>query len=118
MKVNQTSPDAAAFTPAVAVTGNGTVGVSYYDFRANDNATGVPTDVWLTHSHDGGATWAEQQVGGPFDMEKAPVARGYFVGDYEGLTAIGNTDFLAFFAMTNSTPDNPTDIFSVKATAP
>ena len=118
VKVNQTTPDAAAFTPAVAVTGNGTVGVTYYDFRANDGSLGVPTDVWLTHSHDGGATWAEQQIGGPFDMRKAPVARGYFVGDYEGLTGIGNKDFLAFFAMTNSTAGNPTDIFSVQATAP
>jgi len=118
VKVNQTTPAAAAFTPAVAVSGNGTVGVNYYDFRANDGSPGLPTDAWLAHSHDGGATWTEQQLGGPFDMEKAPVARGYFVGDYEGLVGIGAEDFLAFFAMTNADPSNPTDIFSVQATAP
>ena len=118
VKVNQTTSNAAAFTPAVAVTGNGTVGVSYYDFRANDSSPGLPTDVWLTHSHDGGNTWTEQQIGGPFDMEKAPVARGYFIGDYEGLTGIGDKNFLAFFAMTNNDTSNPTDIFSVQATAP
>jgi hypothetical protein len=117
VKVNQTTPDAAAFTPSVAVADDGTVGVSYYDFRDNTPATGVPTDVWLTHSHDGGATWTEQQIGGPFDMEKAPIARGFFVGDYEGLTGVGD-GFLAFFAMTTNDTSNPTDIFAVRATVP
>jgi hypothetical protein len=117
VKVNQGSGGTAAFTPSVAVASDGTVGVSYYDFRGNTAAPGLPTQVWLAHSHNGGATWSEQQIGGPFDMEMAPFARGFFVGDYEGLTALGN-DFLAFFAQTTGNPANPTDIFSVRATAP
>jgi hypothetical protein len=101
-------------TPAVAVSADGTVGVSYYDFRNNTADTGVPTDAWFVHSHDGGATWSEQHVAGPFDIETAPVARGFFLGDYEGLATVGN-DFLTFFVMTNSGNfANRTDVFSLR----
>ena len=108
----------AAFTPAVAVSSDGTVGVTYYDIRNNTAAPGLTTDVWLAHSHDGGATWSEQHLAGPFDMETAPFARGYFVGDYEGLTAIGR-DFMPFFVIANSgNTANRTDVFSIRAKAP
>jgi hypothetical protein len=104
--------------PAVDVSSDGTIGVSYYDFRNNTAAPGLPTDVWLAHSHDAAASWGEQHLGGPFDMETAPFARGFFVGDYEGLTTIGR-DFLAFFVMANTgSLANRTDVFSVRATAP
>ena len=74
----------------------------------------MPTDAWFVHSHDGGSTWAEQHVAGSFDIETAPVARGYFLGDYEGLATAGN-DFLTFFVMTNSGNfANRTDVFSVR----
>jgi hypothetical protein len=113
-KVNQSPGGVQAFTPAVAVSADGTVGVSYYDFRNNTADTGVPTDAWFVHSHDGGATWSEQHVAGPFDIETAPVARGYFLGDYEGLATVGN-DFLTFFVMTNSGNfANRTDVFSLR----
>jgi hypothetical protein len=36
-------------------------------------------------------------IDGSFDMENAPAARGYFLGDYQGLTAIGQ-DFLASYS--------------------
>ena len=100
-----TVPSVQAFTPSVEVAADGTVGVLYYDFRNNDPAPGLPTDVWLTHSHDGGVTWTEQHVYGPFDMEKAPNARGLFVGDYEGLTAIGD-DLMMFFSVAGAANDS------------
>lgn len=116
VRVNQTTNGAQAFNAVVAVTTNGTVLVSYYDFRNNDSSAGLPTDVWLAHSHDGGATWApETHLFGSFDMEKAPVAEGYFLGDYQGLATIGN-DALAFFAATTNTSGNPSDIVFVRAT--
>ena len=116
VRVNQTPNGAQAFNPAVDVTADGTVLVSYYDFRNNDSSAGLPTDVWLAHSHDGGTTWgAETHLYGSFDMEKAPVAEGYFLGDYQGLASIGN-DALAFFAVTTSTSGNPSDIVFVHAT--
>jgi hypothetical protein len=119
IKLDQGSGSSQAFTPAVAVANNGALGVSFYDFRNNTSAPGLPTDAWLETSQNGGATWAEDRLTPTsFNMEAAPISRGFFLGDYEGLTAIGN-DFLAFFAMANNgSPSNPTDIFSVRASAP
>jgi hypothetical protein len=116
IKVDTGSGTSQAFTSAVAVADNGAVGVTFYDFRNNTAAAGLPTDAWLETSQDSGATWAEDRLTPvSFDMEAAPISRGFFLGDYEGLTAIGN-DFLAFFA--TATGPNLTDIFSVRATAP
>ncbi len=116
VKVNQTAVPAAAFNGTVEVSTDGTVGVLYYDFRGNDAVPGLPTDVFLAHSHDFGATWQEQHIGGPFDMEKAPFARGFFLGDYQGLTAVGR-DFLAFFSRSTGSADSA-DIVSVRVSAP
>ena len=38
------APTVSAFTPSVHVTRDGVLGVSYYDFRSNTVATGLPTD--------------------------------------------------------------------------
>jgi len=115
VQVNQTPvASAAAFDPAVAVAGDGTLGVLYYDFRDNTADPGLPTGVFLAHSHDQGATWTENRLYPDFDMENAPVARGYFLGDYQGLAAIGR-DFLAFFSVAG-TADNSADVVSVRAT--
>jgi hypothetical protein len=105
------TPGPHAFNGTVEVTADGTVAVMYYDFRNNTPAPGLPTDVWLTHSHDGGATWSEQHVTGPFDMKAAPIARGFFLGDYQGLAAIGN-DLLLFFSTTQGDAAN---VYSVRA---
>jgi len=120
--VNQTTGSAPAFTPAVAVAGDGTVAVTYYDFRNNtSDPNTLPTDYWIVYSTDHGATWSGEQriTSGSFDMDTAPVApaaRGHFLGEYEGLTHSGNT-FLPFFARTNSgNTANPTDIFFTTAT--
>jgi hypothetical protein len=100
-----------AFTPSVHVASDGTVGVTYYDFRNNTPDPGVPTDQWFLHCHPSvdcvdPASWAETHVAGPFDIEQAPFARGYFLGDYDGLDSIG-TSFISFFSETTSTdPDN------------
>ncbi len=107
-------PSVAAFNPAIHVSSDGTIGVTYYDFRNNTpSPSSLPTDVWIIHSHDGGATWAETHVSGPFNMQTAPIARGYFVGDYQGLTTIGTT-FYPFFVQTTGSTSNRTDVFAAK----
>jgi hypothetical protein len=115
VKVNQTPGSADAFTPSVEVAADGTVGVAFYDFRNNTSAAGVPTDYWLAHCHadcgSSAASWSETHVAGSFDIETAPVSRGYFLGDYEGLTSDGN-DFLPFFIQANTgNTVNRTDAF-------
>ena len=42
-------------------------------------------------------------------MRQAPVARGFFVGDYVGLAVVGN-DFKPFFVQTKKT--DPAGVFS------
>jgi len=112
IKINQTpvlgNLNDQAFMPSVDVADDGTVGVTYYDFRNNTAGGGTDTDYWTVHCHSGctsQANWAaENHVAGPFDSRRAPVARGFFLGDYVGLDHIGNT-FTPFF--TQTTPTDP-----------
>lgn len=90
------------YTPTVAIN-DGTVAVTYYDTRhlSAGQTANLPTDYWVSYSTDGGATFGnEQHVAGPFDQKTAPVARGFFLGDYEGLQPSGG-GFLALFVKTN-----------------
>jgi Neuraminidase (sialidase) len=107
--------DTQAFTPAIRVDGNGNLAVTYYDFRNNDPATpALETDTWFSRSTDGGGTWSEERVTPTsFDMRTAPVARGYFTGDYEGLTATGS-DFWSLVSESRGS----TDAWSSRLTAP
>jgi hypothetical protein len=117
IKVNQT-PDLAnnlneqAFTPMVHVLDDGTVGVSYYDFRSNtaDSGATTPTEAFIAHCHPDSedcslaASWGDEVTvtDAPFDSRKAPVARGFFLGDYVGLGQ-SRTDFNPFFTVTTAT---------------
>jgi hypothetical protein len=104
-----------AFNPSINVNSSGTVAVTYYDFRnlADGNTTTLPTDIWQTTSTDKGTTFAnETHVAGAFDLKTAPDAEGFFVGDYQGLAAIGSS-FVPFFVQTNSgNLGNRTDVFA------
>ena len=104
-----------AFEPGVHVRPDGLIGVTYYDFRnITTNAATLPTSMWLTHSSDA-VTWSENRIAGPFDMDTAPNAEGLFVGDYQGLSSLGNV-IEPFFVQTNSgNLNNRTDVFSAPA---
>lgn len=84
-RVINTQAAVQAFTPSIRVGSDGALTVTHYDFRNDTSSARLDSDVWSIHSHDGGANWTEDHVSGPFDMSTAAVARGYFVGDYEGL---------------------------------
>ncbi|HYR19095.1 MAG TPA: sialidase family protein [Myxococcales bacterium] len=101
VQVNR-APAAPAFTPAVAG-GGGKLGVAYYDVRDDDpaDASRFLASSWLAISADGGASWQETALAGPFDLQIAPFAQGYFLGDYQGLAWDG-TAFVSFFAAANS----------------
>jgi hypothetical protein len=119
-KVSDSPAGTSAFTPAVDVNAGGAVAVTYYDFR-NDtpDTTTALTDYWIRISTDGGGGWEPSQRVTPtsFDMKKAPIAGGYFVGDYEGLDHAGDT-FKLFFVQTNNTDtgSNPTDVYAANVT--
>lgn len=105
VKISKSPMGAAAFTPSVHVANDGTIGVTHYDFRNASPAAPGTTDYWLVHCHaatancTSAANWSENHVAGPFDMRTAPVAQGFFVGDYQGLTHVGSHGFRPFFVM-------------------
>jgi hypothetical protein len=113
VRVNR-DPTTPAFTPVVAVNEHGDVGVSYYDLRSlrPGNTTSLPTDIWLTVSSRGGQRFdRERRLAPTFDHLQAPIAGGYFLGDYQGLTTFGDR-FRALFVTTHTgQPGNRTDVY-------
>jgi hypothetical protein len=101
-----------AFYPIIAVSPNGTIAVTYYDFRFNTPDPGLPTDYWLVRCHPTPAKPATDPAnwGGEvrltdtsFNMEACPIViDGYWQGDYFGLAAIGNGGFAAAFGVVDS----------------
>ncbi|MDQ4048728.1 MAG: glycoside hydrolase, partial [Actinomycetota bacterium] len=111
-----TVPGTQAFTPAIRVDAAGNLGVTYYDFR-NDTVASptLDTDAWFLRSTDGGQTFTEERLTpSSFDMRAAPVARGFFVGDYAGLATVGET-FKPLFSQTGAAG---TDVFATTVRAP
>jgi hypothetical protein len=104
--------DAQAFTPAVHVATDGTVGVSYYDFRdENRRDRYLLTGHWLALSGDGIA-FDERRISGPFDLAIAPNAQGLFLGDYTGLAGDA-FNFVPLFAQTRPSLEERTDLYTV-----
>ena len=110
-----------AFTASVDVNGRGQLAVTYYDFTF-DTAASIPleTDYWATRSADRGRTFTARERITPssFDMRSAPFARGYFVGDYEGLTSVNRPFKSMFVQANNGNAANPTDVFSTTIRGP
>ena len=128
IKVNQTPTDIPlgnqqAFTPMIKVSADGTIGVSYYDFRNNPADPDVlGTDAFLAHCHPTTpSTCADPDNWGSevtltdatFNMGDAPVARGFFTGDYEGLD-VADTEFLPLWSMPHGS--DPSSVFVRRAT--
>jgi hypothetical protein len=114
IQVNTNTPsNRPGFTPAVYVNSAGVVGISYYDFRnlTTETAT-LPTDYWFRTVTSSLSLGSETHITGPFDMLTAPFARGFFVGDYEGLTAVGTTFHPFFVAANSGDTSNRTDVFT------
>ena len=106
----------AAFTPNISVASDGTVGITYYDFREllAGNTTTLPTDYWFKSSKDGLS--ADTQVHPVFDMMTAPNAGGFFVGDYQGLATTGSSFRPFYVAANSSNTANRTDVFTTSIT--
>src|SRR5438094_1194667 len=101
--VIHTASGLPTFTPTVAVN-NGTIAVTYYDNRnlTPNQTANLPTDYWVEYSTNGGVSFSNEQriTQTPFDARTAPVARGFFLGDYEGLQPMGS-GFGVLFVKTN-----------------
>ena len=97
-------PTTQAFLPAVAVNADGKVGVLFYDFRNDVDADAVlSTDVYLAvFNADLSLDHEVRLTDISFDLRQMVIAgdRGYFPGDYVGLSAAGS-DFVAAFTVAN-----------------
>lgn len=113
IRINETPFDPAnplraqAFIPSVAVAGDGTVGVSYYDFR--NDVSGAPelADHFLIRCASDCAdpsSWGEEirLSDESFDYLQAPTANGLFLGDYVGLAG-GEGALFSYFQKTSDT---------------
>jgi hypothetical protein len=105
-----TATTVAAFDPAVHFGTGGRIAVTYYDFRDYlQGSTVLSTDLWLRESTDGGRSWTETRLFGPFDLNRAPPADqfgGYtgdalFLGDQQGLAWNGSA-WTALFSATGT----------------
>lgn len=86
-RVSDGPSDAPSYTPSVAVSGEGRVGVSYYSLR-NDPARLFQVDLYLATSRNGVDFGASRRVSpSSWDVRFAAVAQDFFLGDYMGMVA-------------------------------
>jgi hypothetical protein len=114
IKINKTPTEIGlgnqqAFNPVVSVLKDGTIGVRYSDFRANQATPEVgflATDEFLVHCHPTPPTactdpgnWGDEvkQTDTSYNIRQMPFAGGWFPGDYVGMDTDG-ADWLPFWA--------------------
>jgi hypothetical protein len=108
-----------AYDPAVYVNGNGVVGVSYFQWDTTTSGN-EPTRLFIRHSTSPGTSASgpafdgPNLLDGPFNNLAAPVARGYFLGDYQGLVANGS-GFIPVYVKTNCADGGPSTQPSCRA---
>lgn len=125
--------------PAIGQSGD--IAFTFYDHR-NDPGNSPPevTDYWIRHSHDGGLTWREDHVAGPFNKSSAPDGKSSLkdsissddfdgpggLGEGQGFAAAGR-HFVTLFTVAEPLPGsglqlmppppgqhNPTDLFFLR----
>jgi hypothetical protein len=125
IKINKTptnipAGDQQAWLPSIKVADDGTVAVTYYDFRNNDAQPGLKTDYWVVFGKPttptaltDPANWGNELrlTDKSFDLEKTQFqGGGLFLGDYQGFKAVGN-NFVATFCVAGVSPTDPKSIF-------
>jgi hypothetical protein len=102
-----------AFLPTLAVAGDATVGLLWFDFRHfKPGSATLDTDVRFSSSRDRGVHWTERRAAGPFDLRSAPAVRyGPFIGDYMGLVGLPDGFATVFVQAKPQSRNGPTDVF-------
>jgi hypothetical protein len=100
-----------AYDPSIYVNAAGQVAVTYYQWATTVTGN-EPTNLFIRHSTSAGSSTAGPTfdgptlIDGPFNNLAAPVSRGYFLGDYEGLVA-NASGFIPFYVKTNCADGGP-----------
>jgi hypothetical protein len=133
VQINKTPANAShpcrqqAFIPAVVAASDGTVVVTYYDFRNDTNTPSgfEATDYFalfckpsVLNPCSAAANWGSEVrvTTSSFNILNAPVAGGHFLGDYMGLAASGAKNVFPVFGI--ATGHNLTADFTREITLP
>lgn len=96
--------DGPAFTPTIAVNGQGRLGVTYFTHVGRVKGQRYPAKYWFRSSPDGVHFTAPTPIAGPFDdAHDFQTGGSYFLGDYMGLAASGESFHPIFIMSTHST---------------
>jgi len=104
--------------PAIAVAGDGTVGLLHYVIAPKSHAGNWPARLALATSRDRARRWSRRHVAGPFNLLTADGEnyRGCcFVGDYIGLATMPH-GFAGAFSMAKPIARNAIDVYFMRAT--
>jgi len=106
-----------AFLPTLAVAGDATVGMLWFDVRHYvSGSSRLDTDVWFSTSRDRGAHWTHRHAAGPFDLRSAPRGNlGPFIGDYMGLVGLPDGFAAVFVQAKPQSRNGATDVFFSRA---
>ena len=107
-----------AFLPTLAVAGDATVGMLWFDVRHFvSGSSRLDTDVWFSTSRDRGAHWVHRHAAGPFDLRTAPRGNlGPFIGDYMGVVGLPDGFGAVFVQARPQSRNGPTDVFFSRIT--
>jgi len=127
-KLNDDDTTTTQVFPSIASASDGTLGVRWWD-RRNDAPADSLTDVYMTISHDGGASFEKNfritNHNWSFGLIEPGFAGGYH-GDYDGIAADGSNFYLswsdernneadAFFSQVPTVRDPNTADFNISA---
>jgi hypothetical protein len=107
---------AQVLEPAVAVARDGTVGVTWYDFRNDRPGDGaLTTDYWFAYSRDGGKRWHHRHLAGPFDLRTSRRS-GRPLGVYQGLAGLRHSFAATFIQARPRAKHGAEDVFFARVT--
>jgi hypothetical protein len=107
LKLNDDGSTTTQFLPSIAAASDGTLGVKWWD-RRNDQSNDSLTDVYMTISHDGGASFGKNLRVTNQNWFFGPIEIGFaggYHGDYDGITADANNFYLSWSDERNSEAD-------------
>jgi hypothetical protein len=109
---------AQAFEPALAVAEDGTVGVTWYDFRHDKRRDKtLTTDYWFAYSRDGGNHWRQRHLAGPFNLRSSR-RTGRPLGVYQGLAGLRHGFAATFIEAKPRAKNGSEDVFFARIMPP
>ncbi|HEX7614249.1 MAG TPA: PKD domain-containing protein [Thermoanaerobaculia bacterium] len=104
VRLNDDATATSQWSPSIAVTEDGRIAVKWWD-RRNDPSNDSLTDVYMTVSADGGATFSRNVRVTDHNWVFGPSALGSSHGDYDGLAGDSGTFHLSWSDERGSDPD-------------